>query len=127
MPEHLPRRHAPALRVDVQVRAADAAPQDPQQGVARRRIGDGALLEAQRPDAAVHEHSGEPVNRAKVDLRVEGEHLVITLDPAWFMDSRRSFPITVDPTYAAAANSAPTDRIWVIAAKVSTDPPASVR
>ncbi|MEJ2854223.1 MULTISPECIES: DNRLRE domain-containing protein [unclassified Saccharothrix] len=63
-------------------------------------------------DAAVEERSGEPVHRAKVDLRVEGEHLVVAPDPAWFMDPARSFPITVDPTYAVA-NAFPNFDTWV--------------
>ncbi|GLZ29343.1 hypothetical protein Lesp02_15330 [Lentzea sp. NBRC 105346] len=63
-------------------------------------------------DAKVDEHSGEPVNRAKVDLRVEGDNLVITPDPAWFMDANRSFPVTVDPTYAATT-AKPNFDTWV--------------
>ncbi|MEU7524149.1 RHS repeat-associated core domain-containing protein [Saccharothrix sp. NPDC042600] len=62
-------------------------------------------------DAEIDRRSGEPVNRAKVDLRVEGEHLVVAPDPAWVLDAKRSFPITVDPTYAVA-NAFPNFDTW---------------
>ncbi|WP_370961913.1 DNRLRE domain-containing protein [Amycolatopsis sp. cg9] len=57
-------------------------------------------------DAAVDQRSGEPVNRAKVGTAVEtagngAATLVITPDPAWFTDAKRTYPITVDPTYAS--------------------------
>jgi RHS repeat-associated protein len=57
-------------------------------------------------DAAVDQRSGEPVNRAKVGTTVEttgngAATLVITPDPAWFNDAKRTYPITVDPTYAS--------------------------
>ncbi|GAA0244777.1 hypothetical protein GCM10010492_50120 [Saccharothrix mutabilis subsp. mutabilis] len=62
-------------------------------------------------DAEIDQRSGEPVNRARVDLRVEGEHLVVAPDPAWVLDAKRSFPITVDPTYAVA-NAFPNFDTW---------------
>ncbi|SDP68233.1 DNRLRE domain-containing protein [Lentzea jiangxiensis] len=63
-------------------------------------------------DAKTDERSGEPVNRAKVDLRVERDELVVTPDAKWFMDAGRSFPVTVDPTYAAAT-AKPSFDTWV--------------
>ncbi|HVK26230.1 MAG TPA: DNRLRE domain-containing protein, partial [Actinokineospora sp.] len=63
-------------------------------------------------DAAVDERTGEPVNKATVNIAVEGSTLVITPDPAWFNDSRRSFPVTVDPTYAVQ-NAYPNFDTWV--------------
>ncbi|MGW6444039.1 DNRLRE domain-containing protein [Lentzea sp. NPDC055074] len=63
-------------------------------------------------DSQINERSGEPVNRAKVDLRVEGDFLVVAPDPAWFMDAGRRFPVTVDPTYAVATNK-PSFDTWV--------------
>jgi large repetitive protein len=51
-------------------------------------------------DATVDPRSGEPANRAKVRLAVDGNTLMIAPDPAWFADAGRVFPITVDPTYA---------------------------
>ncbi|WP_202919271.1 DNRLRE domain-containing protein [Saccharothrix deserti] len=63
-------------------------------------------------DAEVDKRSGEPVNRAEVDLRVEDDHLVVTPDASWFLDAKRSYPVTVDPTYAVA-NAFPNFDTWV--------------
>ena len=56
-------------------------------------------------DAEVDERSGEHVNRAAVGISVEtavdgSANLVVTPDPVWFNDPKRTYPITVDPTYA---------------------------
>ncbi|MEU4449263.1 DNRLRE domain-containing protein [Actinosynnema sp. NPDC050801] len=56
-------------------------------------------------DAEVDERSGESVNRAAVGISVEtaadgSTNLVVAPDPVWFNDPKRTYPITVDPTYA---------------------------
>ncbi|WP_233225892.1 DNRLRE domain-containing protein [Amycolatopsis sp. CA-126428] len=57
-------------------------------------------------DAAVDRRSGEPTNRTPVKTAVEtaangAATLVVTPDARWFNDVKRTYPITVDPTYAA--------------------------
>ncbi|MCG8927447.1 RHS repeat-associated core domain-containing protein [Lentzea sp. CC55] len=78
-------------------------------------------------DATVDERSGEHVNRAQVGIAVETAHgattLVVKPDPAWFNDTKRTFPITVDPTYAVGTNWASFDT-WV-QTDYSTDQSAS--
>ncbi|GAB2993771.1 hypothetical protein GCM10027184_55350 [Saccharothrix stipae] len=56
-------------------------------------------------DAEVDERSGEHVNRAAVGISVEtaadgSTNLVVAPDPVWFNAPERTYPITVDPTYA---------------------------
>lgn len=56
-------------------------------------------------DSVVDKRSGEHVNRAQVGMTVESANkgtatLVVKPDPAWFNDPKRTYPITVDPTYA---------------------------
>lgn len=56
-------------------------------------------------DAEIDKRSGEHVNHSTVGIAIEtaadgSTNLVVTPDPVWFNDSKRTYPITVDPTYA---------------------------
>ena len=95
---------APVWRVPLRVKGLTAKPQDDGSILFVGKDGKphSSIPVAYMWDAKTDERSGEPVNRAKVDLRVEGDFLVVTPNAGWFMDAGRSFPITVDPTYAAA-------------------------
>ena len=60
-------------------------------------------------DAVTDPASGDPVNRATVNVTVEQQSagkatLVIAPDPAWLLAPGRVFPVTVDPTYAQWTN-----------------------
>ncbi len=105
---------APVWRVPLRTKGLTAQPQA--DGSILFVDGDGkphsSIPVAYMWDAQTDERSGEPVNRAKVDLRVEGDFLVVAPDPAWFMDAKRKFPVTVDPTYAAATGK-PSFDTWV--------------
>ncbi|MBN6053037.1 RHS repeat protein [Nonomuraea sp. RK-328] len=49
-------------------------------------------------DAARHPVSGEHLRRAPVDMKVSGDELVLTPDPAFLNDPATTYPVTVDPS-----------------------------
>ncbi|WP_329424839.1 DNRLRE domain-containing protein [Streptosporangium sp. NBC_01495] len=49
-------------------------------------------------DARVDPGSGEHRHRAKVDMRLSGDELVLTPDPAFLSDPATVYPVTVDPS-----------------------------
>lgn len=63
-------------------------------------------------DAAVDPKSGVPAAEtpARLDVVQQGKGkatVTVSVDAAWAKDSARVFPVTIDPTYAAGANIAP--------------------
>jgi RHS repeat-associated protein len=105
---------APVWRIPLRTKGLTAKPQPDGSILFVDGAGkeDSSIPVAYMWDAQSDERSGEPVNRAKVDLRVEGDSLVVAPDPAWFMDAKRKFPVTVDPTYAVATGN-PSFDTWV--------------
>nr|WP_184835144.1 DNRLRE domain-containing protein [Kribbella solani] len=68
-------------------------------------------------DGVTDEHTKMPVNNVPVKMSVEQATpgkaiLVLTPDPAWFMDPARVFPVTVDPTYEVSTTR-PSFDTWV--------------
>ncbi|MFI7703804.1 DNRLRE domain-containing protein [Nonomuraea sp. NPDC049480] len=49
-------------------------------------------------DAAKHPVSGEHLRRAPVGMKVSGDDLVLTPDPAFLNDPATTYPVTVDPS-----------------------------
>ncbi|MGJ6967948.1 DNRLRE domain-containing protein [Streptosporangium sp. G11] len=49
-------------------------------------------------DAGTHPLSGEHLRRAPVDMKISGQDLVLTPDPAFLNDPATTYPVTVDPS-----------------------------
>ncbi|MFI7442659.1 DNRLRE domain-containing protein [Nonomuraea indica] len=49
-------------------------------------------------DARTHPVSGEHLRRAPVEMRISGQDLVLTPDPAFLDDPATTYPVTVDPS-----------------------------
>ncbi|MBB6567700.1 RHS repeat-associated core domain-containing protein [Kribbella sandramycini] len=73
-----------------------------------RGVVQGRIPVAYMWDAAKDQVTGEPANKAVVNVTVEQVSagkatLVVAPDKAWFMDPEREFPVTVDPTYVSGS------------------------
>jgi hypothetical protein len=76
-------------------------------------------------DATVDPRSGNPVNLSPVAMSVtqhgKGQAmLTLTPDAGWLASSERTFPITIDPTYASGSNVATTFDTYVSSAYPTT-------
>ncbi|WP_157250045.1 DNRLRE domain-containing protein [Nonomuraea typhae] len=49
-------------------------------------------------DAKVDQGSGEHLNRGAVTMRLRGQDLIVTPDPAFLADPATAYPVTVDPS-----------------------------
>lgn len=115
----------PVWRIPLQTRGLTAKPQPDGSilFVDASGVAQSVIPVAYMWDATVDPRSGEPANRAQVQLRMEHDTLVIAPDPAWFADAGRVFPITVDPTWAQLTTYTSFDT--VVQSDVTTDQSAS--
>lgn len=98
----LKRRPAAPLSYTLRLRAP---------GMTARRSGDGGVELVDRKgkvsvtipapvmwDARTHPNSGDHLNRAPVAMKLSGQDLVLTPDPAFLDDPATRYPVTVDPS-----------------------------